>query len=99
MNNFKNLEGGERTQAPPELKNRIRRNVNGEVGLLRFVARVFDLYVPKVFQLFVTASNGRDSESKDPASMVTNESFDAPPPHNNPLGPNLSGVSHDERDL
>jgi len=48
-NNFKRLERAE--EIPAGLQRRVRNNVDGSIGLLRFVFRIFDLYVPKVFGL------------------------------------------------
>lgn len=75
-NNFKKLEEhsrGSQPVAPPEIK----RNVQSSLGLINYVSKVVELYIPKVFQMLISLAGGRadviDQSPKSPPDMRSGE--------------------------
>ena len=63
-NNFKRLQ--DETPAPPRVQKQIRQGLDDNIGFIRFILDIVDLYVPKVMQLFTPSSSIEHKE--DPAS-------------------------------
>ena len=64
VNNFKELEKIE-TEFMDEPIGRIKNNVVGSLGLFRFVGDIIELFLPKIFNLFVSMSQPKNPNSID----------------------------------
>ncbi len=67
-NNFKKLQ--DENQAPPHVQKEIRQHIDDNIGFIRFILDIVDLYVPKVMQLFTTAASNGVVHHNDPASNI-----------------------------
>ena len=71
MNNFKKLEDDELRGSP--LPPRVARDVTQNLGILRFISNVIDLYMPKVAELFVSLSGGNLNRENTPPNLDEDE--------------------------
>lgn len=62
INNFKELERQEMQKLDPAV-NRIKSNVNSNLGMFQFIGNITDLFLPKIFGLFLTMFGG-DEDAK-----------------------------------
>lgn len=72
MNNFKELEEKELRGSP--LPPRVARDINQNIGVLRFISNIIELYMPKVAELFVSLSGGNMDTDKIPPNLDNRES-------------------------
>ncbi len=71
MNNFKKLEEEELRGSP--LPPRVARDVNQNLGVLRFISNIIELYMPKVAELFVSLSGGNMNSEGTPPNLDADE--------------------------
>ena len=62
INNFKKLERQEVENMDQSLS-RIKNNVTGSLGLFRLVGDVVELFLPKIFGLFVSMSKPQEPDN------------------------------------
>ena len=70
MNNFQRLMQEEERRTPPPPPS-IKNNLGGTMKVYRFLGQVVELYLPRVFDLFILLSGGekeQESSRKDPGS-------------------------------
>ena len=89
VNNFKRLEDDQlrrNPQAPPNVEERIGSSMN----FIRMVSNVLELYIPRVFEVFVSMTGGgsRSDEKDTPPNSFnpnnrTNDVGPSHPPHQN----------------
>ncbi len=59
INNFKELERQEMQKLDPAV-NRIKSNVNSNLGMFHFIGNITELFLPKIFGLFLSMFGGND---------------------------------------
>jgi len=64
-NSFKELQKEETAKFSSASEQKIRNNLDSNVGLFHFFGEIVDLYLPKIFGLFVKMSGGGPSASDD----------------------------------
>lgn len=64
-NSFKKLEEEQSAKFRPSSENKVRENVNHNIGFFHFFGDIIELYLPKVFGLFVKMSGGGPSQNID----------------------------------
>ena len=62
-NNFKRLLATEEERITPLPLQEIKQNLSGSMSVFKFFGQIVELYLPKVFELFVAAVGGSDTES------------------------------------
>lgn len=64
-NSFKELQNEETSKFSKASEQKIRHNLNHNVGLFHFLGEIVDLYLPKIFGMFVKMSGGGPSPNDD----------------------------------
>ena len=65
VNNFKELEREEIKNLDPTI-NKIKSNVTSNLGIFQFIGEMVELFLPKVFNMFIHLSSNKDSnDDKD----------------------------------
>jgi mannosyltransferase OCH1-like enzyme len=73
VNNFKELEREEIKNLDPAIK-KIKSNVNSNLGIFQFIGEMVELFLPKVFTMFIHLSSNKDSvDDKDRKYPNTND--------------------------
>lgn len=75
-NSFKELQKEETDKFSNASQQKIRNNLDSNVGLFHFFGEIVELYLPKIFGLFVKMSGGGPSaadENIDPNRLTDNE--------------------------
>ena len=62
INNFKRLQEEEERIYQERHERNVRSNLLHSLGVMRFVGQVVDMYLPKIFELFVMALGGKSEE-------------------------------------
>jgi len=65
-NSFKELQKEETAKFSQVSQQKIRNNLDSNVGLFHFLGEIVDLYLPKIFGLFIKMSGGGPSSSDNP---------------------------------
>lgn len=60
-NSFKKLQQEETAKFSKSSQQKIRNNLDANVGLFHFLGDIIDLYLPKIFGLFIKMSGGGPS--------------------------------------
>ena len=61
-NNFKQLEEVYISRQPPHARKTIENNIHSNMGLISYVGRVVELYIPRVLDMIISLIGG-NSES------------------------------------
>ena len=75
-NSFKELQEEETGKFNSVSEQKIRNNLDANVGLFHFFGEIVELYLPKIFGLFVKMSGGSPSganDNDDPNRSTDNE--------------------------
>lgn len=64
-NSFKKLQEEETAKFSNASQEKIRHNLDSNVGFFHFLGEIVDLYLPKIFGLFVKMSGGGPSPSDE----------------------------------
>ena len=65
VNNFKELEREEMKNLDPSIS-KIKSNVNSNLGIFQFIGEMVELFLPKLFNMFVDLTGGKsDITSSD----------------------------------
>ena len=64
VNNFKELEREEMKNLDPSIS-RIKSNVNSNLGIFQFIGELVELFLPKLFKMFVDLTGGRSDIDPD----------------------------------
>jgi len=64
-NSFKELEDQESAKFSEQSEQKIRHSLESNVGLFHFLGEIVDLYLPKIFGLFVRMSGGGPAPTND----------------------------------
>lgn len=67
-NNFKKLENNQLRNQPPDARESVERNVSGSLGLLSYIGRVVELYIPRVVDMIVYIVGGSAEQDSPPHS-------------------------------
>lgn len=60
VNNFKELEREEIKNLDPAI-NKIKSNVNSNLGIFQFIGEMVELFLPKVFNMFIHLSSNKEA--------------------------------------
>ena len=63
VNNFKELEKEQVEQFSQIQKEKVKSSIDSSVGMFRFIGDIFELYLPKVVDMFVRMSGGGPNEN------------------------------------
>lgn len=75
-NSFKELENEEQAKFSEQSEQKIRHSLESNVGLFHFIGEIVDLYLPKIFGMFIKMSGGGPSptdEKNNPNRSSDNE--------------------------
>lgn len=64
-NNFKKLQEEQNNQFPSSPPPDVEKNVKGSVRLFQFMGDIVELYLPKVFEIFISLVGGEKNEEQD----------------------------------
>ena len=81
-NNLKKL--AEEYKAPDAIKKRVRRKVNSNLNMLKFIGDIFDLYIGKAGRVMTSMLDSFDE--KDPIQNATSDDKELPPSASNSDG-------------
>lgn len=93
-NNFKQLEEEEELRFGTSHDQHLRSQLWGSLSFFRFVGQLVDMFVPKVFELFITAAKGNHTQRKYPTPPSQ-----GPQEHPGRIGPGSPDGGETPRDL
>lgn len=64
-NSFKDLQDEESAKFSEQSEQKIRHSLESNVGLFHFIGEIVELYLPKIFGMFVKMSGGAPSPTED----------------------------------
>lgn len=64
-NSFKELEDQESSKFSEQSELKIKHSLDSNVGLFHFIGEIVELYLPKIFGMFVKMSGGGPSPSDE----------------------------------
>ncbi len=94
INNFKRLQEEEEQLYKERYDARVKSGILQSLSFFRFIGYMMDMYVPKVFDLFVSASGGRQPTAQG-------KSYNQPPSRPHPTRPTggRPGAAFDDDDM
>ncbi len=63
VNNFKELEKEQVEKFNQTQKENVKNSIDSSIGVFRFIGDIFELYLPKVIDMFVRMSGGGPNEN------------------------------------
>lgn len=79
INNFKRLEEEGEQVYKEQHEKRVKAGILNSLNAFRLVGHVIDMYLPKIFNLFIVAAGGKVSESSyHPTSKPPSDAMDDP---------------------
>lgn len=88
VNNFKRLEEEGEEIYRQQHEDRVKAGILTSLNAFRLVGHVIDMYLPKIFNLFIVAAGGKVSESPyRPNSTPPSDAIDDSPNDGLPGGP------------
>jgi len=64
-NSFKELQDQESAKFSEQSEQKIKHSLDSNVGLFHFLGEIVDLYLPKIFGMFIKMSGGGPSPTDD----------------------------------
>lgn len=77
-NSFKDLEDQESAKFTEQSEQKIRHNLESNVGLFHFLGEIVELYLPKIFGMFIKMSGGGPSPSDNKNNANRSSDNDRP---------------------
>jgi hypothetical protein len=89
VNNFKRLQEENEEIYKKQHEERVKGGILSSLSAFRMVGHVLDMYLPKIFNLFIVAAGGKVSESPlyHPTTTPPSEAIDEPTSEQKPGSP------------